>query len=244
MLIEKLIEDIESALDERTVDDVRIGLGYTAVQLDDGWCGVASTVTAGGDHSCTQIEDAGELIGRPAIDLASRAALADPLQRTVGLATINALLNRTPEPDPGLVECVPLEGAVVGMIGHIPPVAAAIERAAAELRSFDRRQLWDHVRGEAAIDRLLPECDVAVITSQTLVNGTAERLLDLARGTVILIGPTTPIWDGFAEFGVSHLFGQVVTDASSILATVSQAGGTRRFRGAATKVHRHLERPG
>jgi uncharacterized protein (DUF4213/DUF364 family) len=55
-----------------------------------------------------------------------------------------------------------------------------------------------------------------------------------------MIGPTTPLWDGFAKLGVSHLFGQVVTDAKAILATVSQAGGTRRFRRAATKVHKDL----
>lgn len=241
MLTENMLSSTEPLLAERTVADVRIGLGYTAVLLDDGGCGLASTVPPDVGGSCTLLDDAGGLIGKNAADLARRARDPDTVQRGLGLAAINAVLNRKREPDPGLTSCLDLEGATVGLVGHIPPIAAAIEAVAAKLHVFDRRALAGPVHGEAELARLLPGCDVVILTSQTLVNGTAEQVLELARGPAALIGPTTPMWDGFAEFGVRHLFGLVVTDPAAILDTVSQAGGTRRFGSAALKVHRELD---
>jgi uncharacterized protein (DUF4213/DUF364 family) len=240
MLIEQLIADTEPALTGRTVADVRIGLGYTAVLLDDGGCGLASTVPPDVGGSCTLIDDAGELVGSPATALATRASSADTVHAGLGLATINAVLNRRADPDPGPTTCLDLVGKVVGMVGHIPPLAASIEPVARQLHVFDRRATGSVVRGEAEIVRLLPSCDTVILTSQTLVNGSAEQLLTLARGQVALVGPSTPLWPGFAAFGVDHLFGRVVADPPRILALVSQAGGTRRFGAAAVKVHRAL----
>lgn len=73
------------------VVDVRIGLGYTSVRLDNGNSGIAWTAH---DRSegCTHSENAGTLAGRPAGELLDM--LLSPgkaLSRTIGLATANAL---------------------------------------------------------------------------------------------------------------------------------------------------------
>jgi uncharacterized protein (DUF4213/DUF364 family) len=49
MIVDDLLRAAREELAERTVADVRIGLGYTAVVLDDEGCGLAGTVIEGSD---------------------------------------------------------------------------------------------------------------------------------------------------------------------------------------------------
>ena len=49
-----------------TAIDIRIGLGYTAVLLDDGRCGLAYTLHEKEYESCCVMPDAGKLAGRRA----------------------------------------------------------------------------------------------------------------------------------------------------------------------------------
>jgi uncharacterized protein (DUF4213/DUF364 family) len=95
---------------------------------------------------------------------------------------------------------------------------------------------------ESEAERILPECDVVIVTSLTLVNKTLDRLLELASGEVALLGPTTPLSAVLASRGVDHLFGVVVEDSVRVREIVSQAGGTRRFGPAVRKVYRDLRR--
>jgi uncharacterized protein (DUF4213/DUF364 family) len=43
VIIDELVELLSEKAQHRVVRDVRIGLGYTAVVLDDGACGLANT---------------------------------------------------------------------------------------------------------------------------------------------------------------------------------------------------------
>jgi uncharacterized protein (DUF4213/DUF364 family) len=53
-----------------------------------------------------------------------------------------------------------------------------------------------------------------------------------------VLGPSTPLLPAvFADYGVTHLSGMRVIDAASILRTVSEAGGTRLFKGAVQKIN-------
>ena len=73
-----------------TISDVRIGLGYTAVKLENGYGGVAWTPNLAAS-CCTHFAKAGTLAGRPARELLTM--LADEhsaLARAVGLAAANA----------------------------------------------------------------------------------------------------------------------------------------------------------
>ena len=74
------------------VADVRLGLGYTAVQLDDGRCGLAYTFRHELHEGCGVMSEAGTLAGRRASDLAQWAKSTDLLVSAVGLATLNALI--------------------------------------------------------------------------------------------------------------------------------------------------------
>jgi uncharacterized protein (DUF4213/DUF364 family) len=240
MILDDLLQEAESGLAERHVADVRIGLGYTAVMLDDGGCGLAGTVVEESEWRCTVLPEAGELVGRPALRSAEMALAQNPLAATVGVATMNAVLNRAGEASPDVLDVLRIDGAKVGMVGMFEPYVDRLRRRAAELRVFERRPVAPGVLPESEAERILPECDVAILTSLTLVNKTLDHLLELASGEVALLGPTTPLSTVFASYGVDHLFGVVVEDAVRLREIVSQTGGTRRFGQTVRKVYRDL----
>jgi len=242
MIIDELLEDSRERLHGRIATDVRIGLGYTAVTLDDGGCGLAGTVTEGADWSCSLLEDAGDLIGRSAENLATGALSSHPVRASVGVATINAAINPRddPHPGPGPLKVLPVDGARVALVGLFRPIVAELGRRAAELHIFERKPQSQGILPDWAAERILPDCDVAIITSLTLVNKTLDHLLDLARCEVALLGPTTPLSPIFAAHGISHLFGRVVLDTDRVLQLVSQAGGTQTFGSAAPKTYLKL----
>jgi len=237
MIVDDLLAEVRPALAERAVVDVRIGLGYTAVLLDDGGCGLAGTLTEGAHGCCTHLVQAGELIGRPAVEVAEWILSCDPVASSVAMATLNAALNRHGEPGPSPLDAFPVDGASVGMVGCFSPLVPELRRRASALHIFERRPVSAEVHPDWAAERLLPTCDVVLITSLTLVNKTLDHLLQLAKGRVALIGPTTPLSPVLARYGVCHLFATVVVDHKRVLATVSQAGGTQRFQDAVRKVY-------
>ena len=240
MIIDDLLQETRGALAEREVVDVRIGLGYTAVVLDDGGCGLAGTVVEGSEWRCTLLSEAGKLIGRPALQAAQMALSQNLVASGVGIATINAVLNRGGEASPDVLDVLPVDGAKVGMVGMFEPYVHRLRQRAAELHIFERRPVSPEVLPAGEAERILPECNVVILTSVTLVNKTLDHLLQSARGEVALLGPTTPLSAVFATYGVSHLFGVVVEDVGRLGAIVSQAGGTKRFGSAVRKVYLDL----
>ena len=242
MIVDDLLGEAESTLAKRVIADVRIGLGYTVVLLDDEGCGLAGTLIEESRHCCTLLAEAGELIGKPALEVAEWATSSDPVASSVGIATVNAVLNRDGESSPNPLEALPIDGATVGMVGYFGPLIGDLRRRAKALSIFERRPLAPEVLPDWAVERELPTCDVVLITSLTLVNKTLDHLLQLCQGEVALIGPTTPLSRVFARYGVTHLFASVVTDPKRVLVTVSQAGGTQRFKGAVKKVYLQLKK--
>ncbi len=240
MIIDELIEEAEPMLAHRTIADVRVGLGYTGVLLDDGTCGLAGTVTDGASRGCTALPEAGELLGRGAFEISQMALSANPVASCVGMATINAVLNQEGESGPDLMDVLPIDGAKVGMVGRFGPYAGALKERAKELFIFERKSDSEDVLPDWAAERILPDCHVVILTSLTLVNKTIDHLLDLAKGEVALLGPTTPMSSILAAHGVSHLFGTIVTNPKDTLAVISQAGGTHRFKKTTQKVYLNI----
>ncbi len=241
MIVDRLLEEADPQLHARRIADVRIGLGYTAVRLDDGGCGLAGTVTEGMNACCTYLETAGELIGADAHTVAKYALAPDPVAATVGMATLNAVFNRDGTSGPDPLRVLPIDGATVGMVGWFEPFIPEIKRRAAALYVFERRKLAPDVLPDWAVERLLPTCDVVILTALAFINKTIDHLLELAHGAeVALIGPTTPMVPTLSEYGVQHLFGSIVTHPDKVLAIVSQGGGTQRFKGATKKIYQRL----
>jgi uncharacterized protein len=229
----QLVDFLAPRAEDSVVSDVRIGLGYTAVALDNGHAGVAWTPKSE-SHSCTHFASAGSLTGRPApVLLAMLCHQQSHLARSVGLATANALLASLPHPRASSDEVISSLALTlddrVAMVGHFAPVVANIKKSGCRL---DIIELNPNRGGTLCPDEgraALAACSVAIITGTSLINGTLDQVLaDLGspRAAVIL-GPSSPLCpEAFQGTKISHIAGARVKNVDAVLRVISEGGGT------------------
>ena len=244
MIVEEILKSAEQCLKERTVQEIVVGLGYTAVLLDDESCGLAITLRDETTGCCSLMERAGSLTGCPASSLGKLILSANALDSSVGLATINACLNKdiksnTDSP----IEALKIsKDDVVGMVGYFEPLVPMIQQRCKQLHVFERKPSnLDFVHPDWAANMLIPQCDIVIISGATFINKTLDPLLGLCRGKVGILGPSTPLSPLLKKCGVSFLFGSVVKDWRQVLKVVAQAGGTRNFGEFVEKVNLRLD---
>ena len=248
MILDDLLDLAGPLARDHEVADVRVGLGYTAVRLYDGGCGLAFSFAGETPrHSCSALKHAGALAGRPATELLGWSREWDALTAAVGVATLNALLppaaGEDAEDARELIRVT--AGDRVAVVGNIHPLVAAFEAAGARVQVFERGPVPEGCLPDWVAPEVLPECDVVVITGTSLVNRTLDRLLVLAGQAreVAVVGPSTPLVpEIFAARGVSLLSGVRVIDTDRVLRVVSEGGGTRHFGNAVRKSSVRLRR--
>ncbi len=224
---------------EGPVTDVRVGTHWTAVVIKTRHglrAGLASTqIVHDLEHGRPAVRNAGHLIGMSASALAAWITAESPTERSIGFATLNALL------EVDVAACVErnaeqiiLEqgrGRRVAIIGHFPFVSR-VREAAAMCWVLELNPLpGDLPAAQAPV--ILPQADVVAITGMSLVNGTFEGLVALCRpdAYVLVLGATTPLTPLLFEYGVNAISGTVVTDIPSVLAAVSQGANFRQIGG-------------
>ncbi len=228
---------------DAVVADVRIGLGYTAVALEDGRTGVAYTFRDQASGGCCAFHGLRPLAPRPAVDLLELLPSSDVLQAGVGLACANALANG------GQVSW--LEGDVleyldvrhddeVAMIGNFGPLLETLRRRARSLTVFERTaEPKANLRPEQEAPDFLVHCQVALITATSLINQTLDGLLEAARNCreVAILGASTPLVPQvFEGTPVTMLSGVLVNEPREVLRVVSEGGGMRQFSPFVRKV--------
>ncbi len=244
MIVEELKKHLQSAVNERQVVDVRIGLGYSAAMLDDGNVGVAYTFRDNAVAGCSVFTGQRPLAGNKTGVLLDYLTSGEGVEVTVGLAVANALANRAA---PGQLSGDTLEHLelrpddLVGMVGHFGPLVGPLRERVKELLIFERNvEQSEALLPAEQAEQLLPGCDVALITSTALLNGTLDELLETASGCreVALVGASTPLVpELFARHGVTLLSGITVTDGPGILQVVSEGGGMGFFGKRIRKVN-------
>ena len=242
MIVEDLLQHLSGRAEGRTVSDVRIGLGYTAVRLDDGACGLAYTFRGEAGHGCSVLREAGGLAGRPALEVAQWATALDALTAAVGVAALNACVKPPSEVvEADVVSSLGLRDQdIVGMVGYFGPLVEPIRQRTQTLHIFERQvEGREGVMPDWAATVLLPRCDVVVLSATSIINRTLDGLLTYCGRAreVVVLGPTTPMTpEIFAPRGVTLLSGVRVVDADRLLRVVSEGGGTRRFGSAVRKL--------
>lgn len=244
MLLEQLKIFAAEKAENRTVSDVRIGLCYSAVLLDDGSAGVAYTFRNELAYGCDVFHGSRPLAGKPAPETLAFLTSGDLICRAVGIATANALINCQ---QPGLVggDITGLLAAGkndrVGMVGYFRPLVPRLKKMVKELLIFEKiPEKGEGVYPEQSALELLPTCSIAIITATALINGTLERLLETSRNCrqIALLGATTPLApEVFKSSGVTLLSGILITDPRGILAAASEGGGVGAFKGHMQKVN-------
>lgn len=247
-LLNDLIDFLREPAQTRTLADVRLGLGYTAVMLDDAGLGVAFTFQHDWDRACKAYND-DPLKGRDASEALEFITSDQPLLAAIGLATANALANC---PDPDLVAGDVLDAVgilstdQVAMVGYFAPLYNRLRTSCDKLLVFERAERCDPppdlYPAEKALE-MIPDCQVALITATAMINRSLSDLLVAAENCreVVLLGSSTPLCAvPFKNTPITWLSGMIVTDPQGMLQVVSEGGGTRRFKGLVNKVNRKV----
>lgn len=239
MIIEELLDLAEDDLKGRKAIDVRIGLSYAGVLLDDQSLGLAYSFRRESSERCEVVDRAGDLEGS-AWKLAKFSLSPKTVESSVGVAAINAVINRETDGKVGdILDFLDVRrGDKVGMIGDFKPLVERLEEDI-ELYVFERYSQEGDVYPDWAAERILPNVDVAIITGSAVINKTVDHLLKLAenaRETVIL-GPSTPMAPKIFKSRRATLLGGVaIHDPERALKILSQGGGRRKIATVSKKI--------
>ncbi len=248
MIIDELISYIAPEAGDQVVKDIRIGLGYTCVELSGGGCGLAYTFRRETGHTCSVLGTAGTLLGLPAAEMLTWAKSEHRIKAALGLATINALMNReTPDMTrANVADALNLQRQdTFGMVGAFGPILMQIRSLTDKIFVFEKEvEDGSGYYPSEEIPQYLPSCDVIVLTATSLINQTIDSVLEHCRGAreVCLVGPSTPMCPAvFSRHGISLLAGSIVIRPDLALEIVSQGGGTRKLRPAIEHVLQRIK---
>ena len=235
----------ESAQGHR-VSDVRIGLRYVGVQLDDGSIGVSYNFPE--DITCDSISFPGQqrLTNRDAADVLTWLLSDNQINRSLALAVANGLASSRKlvsiSGDIRSVARISPKDRVV-MVGHFETIANDL-REYCDLLVYDlKANVGTNWSSSPKVEEALSKCDVALITATSLLNKTVDRLIDAARGSreVVLLGPSTPLVpEAFGDTPVTLLSGVRVVNGE-ILSVISEGGGMKTFKPYVRKVNCRLK---
>lgn len=220
--VEALIADVSDTPSRAVI----VGYNWTMVEGAEG-VGLVTTPAKGVDGAGTT-PDTGRYTGRPLRALAALARSANPYERAIGCAAINASVNRFDLQGPdgnGLA----LSGESVGqtvVVGRFPKLDERLPGALV----LERNPGPGDLPASAAAD-VIPGCARLIITATTWVNASLAGLLRLVDGAhVSLVGPGTPLSPVLLEHGIHRLSGFVVTDPPAMRQAIAEGAGARGFR--------------
>jgi uncharacterized protein (DUF4213/DUF364 family) len=229
----EILKSIMSSIEEDApVSEVRRGLHWTAVVSRH--CGLASTIAHGG---CTHGAGGGmegNFTKMTALEIARLCLDNDPAKATLGLAAINSLINVDHDIHQGMDGLNIIKelagGKNISVIGHFPYLDELAENAK-NLWIIEKQPMpGDHT--EDAGNELIPQSDIVVITSTTLINKTLPGILELCKeGSVkMLLGPSTPLSPVLFDYGIDILSGSIVTENNVVLRSVSEGASFMQLK--------------
>jgi len=246
MLVDDLIDFLQEKAREQEVVDIRVGISLTAVKLDNGRCGLASTLVRELAHPLPHLRP--QMLYGSSIRCLELANSDNFLMAAIGMATVNALS----EVDSDLL----FEGDAlqffdvanedtVCMIGSFLPLIPELRKKSKELWVFERYAIdgLREYKPDWAGPLLLPQCEVVVISGTSFTNKTIDWMLPLCAHarTVAVIGPTTPmIPEVLKGHGITLLSGMEVIDPRNLLQAVSLGSNTQGVGNWVRKVNLRL----
>lgn len=237
IILKRLYDRLEPSAKSRRIADLRMGLSYVGVKLDNGQSGIAAVLPDTTPRSCTVLKEAGTYAGSAAVDVLKYLVDGgNALHRAIGLATANALvvLPEDKTEDREATTYFNLKpGEKVAMVGLFSPLVERIRATGAKLTIIEKNPNRLDLLSDDDRKQALQDCDVAIITATTLLNNTFEEIA-AALGSprsVALMGPSAPLLpDIFRDTPVTHLGGAVVADSAQVLQVISEGGGTPALR--------------
>jgi uncharacterized protein (DUF4213/DUF364 family) len=229
-IINKLISSIEN---DAPVREVLISTHSTLVCSQR--CGISSTSLSIKPHGEETIRDAGFLHLKTAKELSNYALSENPLEASIGLASINSIIGINSTLliplDASMLATKLSIGKNVTIIGHFPFISK-IKVAASHCWVLEQNPTLGELFAENAKE-VIPQSDLIVISASTLINHTLEVNLALCRekAIVMLIGPSTPLSPILFDLNIGILSGILVEDERQVIKSVSQGATFRQMLG-------------
>jgi uncharacterized protein (DUF4213/DUF364 family) len=219
--------------DDVAVRSVLVGAHWTVVCSR--YCGLASTITGDKPHGHERVRDVGRLHLKSARELAEYACSDNPLEASLGVATINSLLDvderNAVEINAAEVLAEHGRGKNVALVGHFPFIPKLREKVG-QLWVVEQHPSEGEYPAESAA-AVIPQADVVAITGSALINHTLDKLLVLRKpdSLVMVLGPSAPLSPVMFEHGANIISGARVVDEAAVMRTVGQGATFQQVEG-------------
>jgi uncharacterized protein (DUF4213/DUF364 family) len=230
----KILNDLILSLKEKNlpVKSVHTCVFWTAVISKH--CGLSSTFREVGPSHDRGVRDVGKLTQKTAFELAEYAGSNSLLEASIGMATINSLIDidesKCIEKNAFEILLEKGQGKSVAVVGHFPWIPKLQEKIKNVWVLEQRLREGDLPAREA--ERILPQCDVVGITGTSFINHTLEGLLNLCQNAfIILIGPTSPLSPILFDYGIDAICGSKVIDPDKIIRSISEGATFKEVTG-------------
>jgi len=228
----KILDDLIFSLKEDSVvREVHACVLWTAVVSKH--CGLASTFRE--EHpNHGRVRDAGNLKNKSALELVEYARSDNLLEASIGMATINSLIDVDESRcvKENALDALTREGRGknIAIVGHFPWIPQ-LRTVAKKLWVIEQRPREGDLPAEA-VDEILPQADVVGLTGTSFTNHTVEKLLDLSRRSfVVMVGPTSPLSPVLFDYGVDIIAGARVVDAEKTIRCLSEGAMFKQIQG-------------
>ena len=260
-ILEETVKTVKKNLNDKihdiTVKKAVIGIFFTGICLNTGHAGICATPikeipeAVCCPSSARSMPNAGHLRDRSVLKYLDDALSTKPMKKAVGIAVLSALssycwekglvngydmtvgvdaieyLNLKEDTYPVLI------GAITPFLRNLKSVNKPFSVIELDKRTLKPDELPFYVSPDKTRETV-PKADVLVITGTTLINGTLEGILELARpdAQVILLGPTASILPhALFRRGVDILGGSIVIKPRELLDTLAEGGSGYHFYG-------------
>ncbi len=197
-------------------------------------CGLSSTFREEGPSHDRGVRDVGNLTRKAALELAEYAKSESLLEASIGMATINSLIDidesRCVEKNAFEIILGKGQGKNVAIVGHFPWIPK-LKGKTKNLWVLEQRLREGDLPAKQA-DRILPQCDVVGITGTSFINHTLEGLLNLCKEAyVLLIGPTSPMSPILFDYGIDAICGSKIIDPDQLIRSISEGATFKEVTG-------------
>jgi uncharacterized protein (DUF4213/DUF364 family) len=230
----KILDDLIQSLkgNDFQVKSVHTCVFWTAVITK--YCGLSSTFRDEGVPHDRGVKDVGNLTRKTALELAEYAKSKSLLEASIGMATINSLIDidesRCIEKNAFEIILEKGKDKNVAIVGHFPWIPK-LKGKTKNLWVLEQRLREGDLPAREA-DRVLPQCDVVGITGTSFINHTLEGLLNLCKEAyILLIGPTSPISPILFDYGIDAICGSKIIDPDKLIRSISEGATFKEVNG-------------